>query len=188
MLYLIIILACSLLIILANSLPSLSPEILLNNTVAVSIGVIATVAIDGLSALVIRRLFPKAWFAPDSKPFRVSKKEHLFYNKFAIKRWKDKVPELGMFTGFDKGRVESISKIDYLERFLLEANFGVAIHLANGILGFLILFIPFCSSATIWIPIFTVNLILSLLPVAILRYNTYILHRLYTRSRLRNEN
>ena len=119
MLYLIIILACSLLIILANSLPSLSPEILLNNTIAVSIGVIVTVAIDGLSALAIRRLFPKAWFAPDAKAFHVSKKEHLFYNKFAIKRWKDKVPELGMFTGFDKGRVESISKSTILSAFYL---------------------------------------------------------------------
>jgi len=188
MLYLIIILACSLLIILANSLPSLSTEILLNNTIAVSIGVIATVAIDGLSALAIRRLFPKAWFAPDAKAFHVSKKEHLFYNKFAIKRWKDKVPQLGLFTGFDKGKVESISQSDYLERFLLEANFGVAIHLANGLLGFLILFIPPCASPAIWVPIFVVNLILSLMPVAILRYNTYILHRLYARSRLRNEN
>ena len=177
------ILISSAIIIFANSLPSLTLDLLLNNTVSVAVGVVAIIAIDGLSALIIRRLFPKSLFAPDVKIFRVSKKEHRFYNLFAIKRWKDKVPELGLFTGFDKGSVKSVGDKEYLERFLLEANYGVIIHLANGVLGFLILFIPMCSAPSIWIPIFAINLILSLMPFAILRYNTYILYRLYLRSK-----
>ncbi len=186
MLYLIIIFVSSLFIILANSISSFTPSLLLENTVSVLVGVSATVAIDGLSALIIRRLFPASWFAPDKSLFRVSKKEHLFYNKFAIKRWKDKVPQLGFFTGFDKGHIKSMSDSEYLARFLLEANYGVLIHLANAALGFLILFIPICSPVLIWIPIFTVNFILSLLPFTILRYNTYILYRLYRRSTVRS--
>lgn len=182
MLYLIVIVVCSAIIILCNSLPSFAPELLLSNTIGVAVGVVAIIALDGIEALIIRRLLPASLFAPDKKAFRVSKKEHNFYNRLEIKRWKEKVPELGIFTGFDKGQIKSISEKEYLSRFLLEANFGVAIHLANGVLGFLILFIPFCSAPSIWIPIFAVNLILSLMPVFILRYNTYILYRLYKRS------
>ncbi len=182
MLYLIIILACSAVIAFTNSLFPFSLTILLNNTICVAVGVIAIIAVDGISALIIRRLLPKKWFAPNVKLFRVSKKEHLFYNKFAIKRWKDKVPQLGLFTGFDKGSIKSVSETEYLERFLLEANYGAMIHLANAVFGFLIMFIPICSAPSIWIPIFAVNFVLSLMPFAILRYNTYILYRLYTRS------
>ena len=182
MLYLIVILACSAIIILCNSLPMLAPELLLSNTVGVAVGVVAIIALDGIEALMIRRLLPASLFTPDKKAFRVTKKEHNFYNKLGIKHWKEKVPELGIFTGFDKGEIKSISEKDYLSRFLLEANFGVAIHLANAVLGFFILFIPFCSAPSIWIPIFAVNFVLNLMPVFILRYNTYILYRLYKRS------
>ncbi len=182
MLYLIIILVCSAIIILCNSLQAPTPELLLSNTIGVAVGVVAIIALDGIEALFIRRLLPPSLFAPDRKAFKVTKKEHRFYTRIGIKHWKEKVPELGIFTGFDKGQIKSISEKEYLSRFLLEANFGVAIHLANGVLGFLILFIPFCSAPSIWIPIFAVNLILSLMPVFILRYNTYILYRLYKRS------
>ena len=188
MLYLIIILACSAIIILANCAPAFTPALLLDNTLAVAVGVAAVIAIDGIEALVIRRLMPKRLFSPDARLFRVSKAEHRFYNLFAIKQWKDKVPQLGLFTGFDKGRIKSMSEKEYLTRFLLEANYGVAIHLANAILGFLIFFIPLCSSPSVWIPIFAVNLVLSLMPFAILRYNTYILYRLYKRSQKRTTN
>ncbi|MBE6583831.1 MAG: hypothetical protein E7649_02440 [Ruminococcaceae bacterium] len=182
MLYLIVILSASAIIICANTLPSPSVDVLIKNSIAVAIGVVAIIAIDALSALIIRRLFPKRLFSPQVKLFSVTKKEHLFYNKFAIKHWKDRVPQLGIFTGFDKGKIKSISETQYLERFLLEANYGVAIHLANGILGFFIAFIPACSAPFVWIPIFAVNLILSLMPFAILRYNSYTLLRLYKRS------
>ena len=56
------------------------------------------------------------------------------------------------------------------------------IHLANAALGFLIAFIPFCSSPSIWIPVFAVNFILSLMPVAVLRYTNHTLVALYERS------
>lgn len=100
-----------------------------------------------------------------------------------IKAWKDKVPELGGFTDFHKDRLESQSDAAYLERFLIESNFGVIVHLVNGIFGVFILFIPFCSMPSVWIPVFIVNLILSLMPVAILRHTSYTLLRLYNRSR-----
>lgn len=145
------------------------------------LGVVAIIAIDGLSALIIRRLTPKSWYAPERKAFKVSKKERDFYRSIKIKKWKDKIPELGGFTGFHKDKLESSSDGAYLGRFILEANYGVVIHIANAILGFLIAFIPICSSPSIWVPIVAVNFVLSLLPVAILRYTSYTLHNLYAR-------
>ena len=147
--------------------------------------VIATAAIfaeDAISALAIRHLTPEKWYLPERKIFKVSKSERNFYNKLKIKAWKDYVPELGCFTSFHKDKLESRSNGDYLKRFLIESNYGVVIHLANALLGFVILFIPFCSSPAIWIPVFAVNFILSLLPVFILRHTSYTLLRLYRRS------
>lgn len=183
MLYLTVILAVSALVILFNSLPELSAGLLLSNATAVALGVAAVIIIDGTEALIIRRLLPSKIFSPDKKLFRVCRAEHNFYNKLGIKHWKDKVPELGIFTGFDKGNIKSTSDREYLSRFLLEANFGVVIHIVNAGTGFLIAALPLCSSPYIWLPIFITNLVLSLLPVFILRYNTHILYRLYLRSK-----
>jgi hypothetical protein len=130
---------------------------------------------------------PERWFAPDKKAFEVSKRECNFYRTVNVKFWIDKVPELGMFTGFSKSSLQSVGDGEYLSRFLIEANYGVVIHLVNGIFGFFIAFIRFCSKASIWIPVFAVNLFLSILPVMILRYNTYTLARLHKRSLKRQQ-
>lgn len=68
--------------------------------------------------------------------------------------------------------------------FLYQAAFayGVVIHICNAALGFLILLLPWCSAPAIGMPIALVNLILSLLPVAILRFNTAPLRNLHLRS------
>ena len=153
----------------------------------VVIGAVAVFAIDGVFAFAIRRLTPKRWYAPDVMLFRVGKKERNLYRSLKIKSWKDKIPELGGFTSFHKDKLESHSDAAYLERFIIEANYGVVIHLANAVLGFLIMFIPFCSAPGIWIPIFAVNFILSLLPVAVLRFTLYSLCNLYDRCK-RKEN
>lgn len=149
---------------------------------AVCIGAVAAFAIDGISAFILRRLTPKSWYRPNRRIFTVSKKEKNFYNKLKIKSWKDKVPELGGFTSFHKNELKSESDPVYLERFILEANYGVIIHIANALLGVLIVFIPFCNAPSVCIPVIVVNFILSILPVFILRYTSYTLLRLYNRS------
>ena len=169
-------------IIFGNSLPSLSPELLSGNAIAVAVGVVSIIAFDGITALVIRRLMPQRWFSAERGAFAVSYKEHKLYKKLRVKKWVRLVPELGIFTGFHKDKIQSTQDTKYLERFLLEANYGVAIHLVNAILGFVVAFIPICSAPSVWVPIFAVNFILGLMPVAILRYNSYTLRRLYLRS------
>ena len=162
--------------------PPVTPEKAGAALFATALGALAVFLIDAISALIIRRLTPKKLYLPSKKIFKVSKRERNFYRAIKIKAWKDHVPELGGFTSFHKDKLESNSDAEYLERFIIEANYGVVIHLANALLGFLILFIPFCSSPTIWIPIFAVNFVLSILPVFILRYTLYSLQNLYSRA------
>ena len=152
------------------------------NSINTVTGVVAIIAWDGLWAFLIRRALPRSWFMPGKKIFEVSKGEHKLYNKLKIKSWKDKVPELGGFTGFHKNELKSSQSAEYLARFIMETNFGVIIHLENAILGFAICFIPLCSAPSIWIPIFAVNFVLSMLPVFILRYTAYTLNRLYKKQ------
>lgn len=182
MFYIITIITGAIIIVLANTLSAFSPDLLLQNTVSTFIGVIAIIAADGILALIIRRLTPKAWYLPNRALFRVSKRERSFYSKLKIKKWKSYVPELGLFTGFSKSELQEAEDEKYLERFLIESNYGVIIHIANAVFGFVIAFIPICSSPSIWIPIFIVNFVLCLLPVAILRYTSHTLLKLYIRS------
>ena len=184
MFYLITILISALLIIIGNlAFLPFSWELAGSVSLSVAIGVVAVIAEDGLSALIIRRLTPKRWYHPDRRFFTVSRRERDFYNSIRIKKWKDLVPELGMFTGFSKSEVKITGGSTYLERFLTESNYGVIIHVSNAILGFVIMFLPWCSSPSVWIPIFIVNLILSMMPVTILRHTSYTLLRLYKRSK-----
>ena len=160
-------------------------------SINVVIGTVAVIAADGIGALIVRRLLPQKWFLPERRLFQVSKKEHNFYKAIKIKVWKDKVPELGMFTAFSKSEFKSSADKEYLKRFIVESNYGVICHLQNAICGFVILFIPylfegsfvqFPNPLSIWLPIFVVNFILSMLPVFILRYTTYTLTRLYNKQ------
>lgn len=184
MFYLTVILISMILIIAGNFLfaTSFSPSAFAGIALSVVIATLSIFALDGISALLIRRLTPEKWYTPGRKIFKVLKGEKNFYSRLRIKKWKDKVPEWGGFTNFHKDKLESPTNTDYLKRFLIESNYGVIIHLANAVFGFLIAFIPFCSSPTIWIPVFAVNLVLSLMPVAVLRYISYTLLRLYERS------
>ena len=149
---------------------------------SVTLSAIAVFIIDAISALAVRRLTPQIWYLPGRRIFSVSKNERNFYNKLKITSWKDLVPELGGFTSFHKDKLVSISDRKYLKQFIVEANYGVIIHLANALLGVFIAFIPCCNSPSVWIPVFAVNFILSILPVIILRHTSYTLLRLYNRG------
>ena len=184
LLYTLVISICTVIIILANYLASgnLAPSNFLHLSIDTVVGVIGIIAWDGLMAFLIRRLLPMSWFSPGKKLFRVSKKEKKFYQIIKIKSWKDKIPELGGFTSFHKNELSSSNDIEYLKRFIVESNYGVIIHIENALLGFLIFLIPLCSAPSIWIPIFAVNFVLSMLPVFVLRYVTYTLNRLYNKQ------
>ncbi|MBQ9132576.1 MAG: hypothetical protein IJX62_08940 [Clostridia bacterium] len=145
------------------------------------LGVAAVFAIDGLMAFVTRRL-PERWFLPEARLFSVGKWEKDLYRRTRINAWKKYVPEWGCFTGFHKDKMQSPDDSAYLGRFLLESNYGVAGHLAGALLGFLLLLIPPLRPLTVALPVAVINMILSLLPTMILRFNTPALRRLYRRT------
>ena len=184
LLYILVISISTVIIILSNFFGSGNLELnnLLHLSIDTVIGVIAVIAWDGLMAFLIRRALPMSWFSPGKKIFNVSKKEKKFYQSIKIKSWKDKIPELGGFTSFHKNELSSSNDVEYLKRFIIESNYGVIIHVENALLGFMIFLIPMCSAPSIWIPIFAVNLVLSMLPVFVLRYVTHTLNRLYEKQ------
>lgn len=146
---------------------------------AVLINVVAVIAVDGLFAFLIRRL-PEKWFGHERRFFQVSAKEKKFYEKLKIRKWKDKVPELGQFTNFHKNKVAEPRNNVYLERYMLEAAYGEVIHLAGCFLGFVIIFFyPLKYWLCFGFPVAVINLIMNILPYFILRYNFYKIKVLY---------
>lgn len=139
--------------------------------------VIASFIIDGLVAFIGRRL-PKKWMDPNKKIFHTSDKEMKFYEKIGVRKWKDKVPELGGFTSFHKNKLSDPWNNEYVERYMLEACYGVIIHLFSPFFGFLIVLLDYKMYTgwswmwlTIMIPVAIVNAVLIVAPAFILKYN-----------------
>ena len=194
--YILIIVISAIIIILANTF--CVPFEWLNlmwNSINTVISVIAVIAVDGIGATIVRRALPEKWFMPHKRIFQVSKKEHNFYKAIKIKSWKDKVPELGGFTSFHKNELKSTSDKGYLERFIIEVNYGVICHLENALFGFVIFLIPMLpingtyifTEMSIWIPVCAVNFVLSMLPVFILRHTNHTLVKLYNKQLKKEE-
>lgn len=156
---------------------------------AVWVSVLAEVAINAIAATVIRRALPKKWFAHDKKIFTVSAKEKKFYEKLKIRKWKDRVPELGMFTNFSKSEIADPHNPAYLERFMLEACYGEAIHFVLPFLCFLVLLVYPKYWYCIGLPVAIVGVFMNVPSLFILRYNSYKMEILYksTLKRLARE-
>ncbi|MBQ8427943.1 MAG: hypothetical protein IJX18_01665 [Clostridia bacterium] len=145
------------------------------------LSILIVLIIDALTATVARLLPPPK----DGKFFEVSQKEKNRYEKWHIRKWKDRVPEIGQFTGFRKNKLDDPKSAAYLERFLLESRYGEIGHLASCVTGALI-FLPQLIPVFPfywWIAcaaVFVVNVLLNLPSYFILRYNYYklkILHK-----------
>jgi hypothetical protein len=181
LLYCVIILLCMVLICAANLL-FLSPVAAGGAWAvlgAVTGSTLAVIVLDGLLAFLIRRL-PAPWFSGKKRLFLASRRECRFYVRLGIRQWKDKIPELGVFTGFHKNKVSRPEDNAYIARFILECNYGTVIHLTGALLGFLIVFLcPLAYAPWVGIPVAVVNFILNLLPTFALRYNVPKLEALY---------
>ncbi len=177
--YIGIIVGANLLIILINAL--FSDIALWQSFLFPPVATVTVIAVDGIGAFLSRR-FPEKCFVPE-KTLAVSEAERKLLRKLGVKRWKDKVPELGGFTSFHKDHLESPSDKDYLAKFLLESNYGIVCHAVNVVTGFLIIPIPFCGPLSVTLPVAVVNAFLSFLPILILRYNNAALYRAYKRAK-----
>jgi len=179
--YVSVILIASFIIGLMNGLFAFSAysENVWNIVLCVAVSVVAAILIDSVFATVIRWILPKRWFAADKKRFAAGKRECRFYEKIGIKKWKDKVIELGAFTGFRKNRIADPANNLYIARYISEANYGIVVHIACVFCGYLVCFIFPAHWYSVGLPVGFVNMVLNALPLMILRYNLPKLHTLY---------
>lgn len=146
-------------------------------------------ALDGFWAIVINKM-PNKWFGVDNSLYRVSEWERDLYKRLKVRRWKDKVWELGGLGGFSKKVLLEPDNPAYIERFIIECNKGVLTHRLSYPVGFLaMLTLPNACAFTIALPVAIVNLFLNILPTLALRYNTPMLQaalkRLKRKERVR---
>lgn len=146
---------------------------------SVAISVVAAILIDSVFATIVRWVLPKNWFSLDKKRFEAGRRERRFYEILGIKKWKDKVIELGVFTGFRKNRIAEPANNEYIRRYITEANYGVVVHIACLFCGYLVCFLFPAHRYSIGIPVGFVNMMLNFFPLMILRYNLPKLHSLY---------
>ena len=129
-------------------------------------------ALDGLIALVINKM-PDKLFGVNNPLYRVSKKELKLYKALKVRKWKDKIWELGGLGGFSKKHLVHPDSSAYIEQFIIECNKGVLTHRLSYPIGFFpMCFIPGVCAFTIALPVAIVNLFLNILPTIVLRYNT----------------
>ncbi len=140
-------------------------------------------ALDGFIAILINKM-PNKWFGVDKAAYNVSIREQELYKKLKVRRWKDRVWELGGLGGFSKKSLKEPTNPEYIERFIIECNKGVLTHRLSYPIGFLaMLTLSGICSLTIALPVACVNLFLNVLPTLVLRYNTPKLHSVLTRMK-----
>ena len=135
------------------------------------IGVLAVVLIDGIVAFLSHKL-PKKIINPFSKMFAVSKAERHFYEKLKIKKWKDKLLDLGFLCGFRKNKILNPTDKNYILRYLNECVYGEICHIVSIFCSIGVFFIfgsKFLLSLSL--PLFLVNALLNIMPTFALRYN-----------------
>lgn len=121
--------------------------------------------------LVLVRLTPKKFYSFRNPLFHVFKFENKIYEFFKIRRWKNKIPELGSLANFKKDKIYNPKDKEYIKQFIVETCYAEATHSISMIWGFLCLaFIPAQYRLIIGFPIATINGFLHFLPSIIQRY------------------
>ena len=144
--------------------------------------VILVIIIDGLTASIIHHL-PKKWFDYNKLYLRTYNWERKFFNFIKIKKWKDKIPEIGALTcDFGKDKINEINNPDYIYDFIIETGYAEIIHNLSCLLGFLLIIIlPHKYWYFISLPIAIINVGFNILSALIQRYNRPKLVILYKR-------
>ena len=177
MVYLIIILVCSIIIYIPNAIANVANSNLpwVYYLLAVWIYIFASVLVDGLVAFVVRRL-PAKWMNPKKGMILTRDWELKLFNKIHVASWKKFMPDLGMFTKFQKGKIADPLNNEYIDRYILEASYGVVIHYLSVPFSALVLLLGLIqpdnlATWTVGVPVMVVNMVLILLPALTLKYN-----------------
>ncbi len=153
------------------------------NIIFVFGSVILVIVIDGITAALIHKL-PKEKMNPEHFPEK--KGEKRFFETIRIKKWKDKIPEIGELTcDFSKGEIKDPNNPEYILMFLQEMGYAEVIHFVSTIVGFLIV-LPFIFDyhiiLAVGLPVAVINVFYNLLSAWIQRFNRPKLYRVYQRK------
>lgn len=188
-LYICIIVFASVLLVVINALFGLFALNL--NLLTISLwtvlGVVLSIALDGVAALLVRAVSSKINI--DSKFFAERKGERKFYMDLNIKKWKDSIPEMGkVLKFFDKTTVPKEVDGNYFKKFILETCLAEVMHVISILLApLLIIILPIRFALRISLPIVLVNIFLNILPVMVQRYNRPKLRIAYSRQLKKEE-
>ncbi len=143
--------------------------------------------IDLLLAIIVNK-FPEKWFEPKKKIFRIFNWEKSFYEHIGVKHFKDHVPELGKFKGFEKNTIQDPNNPEYIHKYMVECCYGEVVHILGIIIGFVTIFCcPFDLWLFISLPVSVINAFMCALPHFTLRYNRKKLEKLYEALEKRNK-
>ncbi len=134
---------------------------------------------------ILTRALPKKCFDPYNKNFKVSQNEMKRLEKIGIKKWKDRVPEMGQYlVSFDKTKISNPNDSTYTYRFISETCYAEVMHGIQVVVSFWIIVLPWPISSgwLIGLPVALVSSFLHLLPVLIQRYNRAKLIRIYEKQ------
>lgn len=130
------------------------------------------VLLPSLFVAIIIRLLPKSWFDYNKIIYHVSEKEKNFLVKIGIRRWKDKIPDLGGIVHFKKSNLVDSQNPKYLKKFITETCYGEMLHIFCIISAFLsLLFVPNQLLLSKALPIALIYSFLNIPSILIQRYN-----------------
>ena len=142
--------------------------------------------LDGAVAFTVR-MTPDRLYGIDNPLFHITEWEKELYKRLRVRSWKDKVWELGGLGGFSKKSMASTNDPEYIKKFIVECNRGVATHRLSYPVGFVaMLTLKGTCVFAVALPVALVNLYLNILPTLVLRYNTPKLKTLYERLLKKN--
>ena len=134
-------------------------------------GIVYEFLVDLIVAIIIKKT-PNKWYSSDKKIFNVPNWYKHFAESLKVKKWKDKILELGSYGGFSKRKIENPKELDYVNTFLTEINKVIITHYVILPVGFTLLFVlPARFILTVLLPIALVNAFLNVLPIIVLKYN-----------------
>ena len=150
------------------------------------LGVFASAAaafgIDALVAVIVR-WYPEEKIDPFSGYFAARGWERKCYVRLGIRRWKDRIPEMGgLLAHFSKKQVADRHDNAYLLKFMRETCYAEVMHLISIPAGFLILLL--FPRYILWfgLPVAAVNALLQIMPVLVQRYVRPFLAATYRRN------
>ncbi len=149
----------------------------------VLISLIVVIGVNVLFASLTRLLLPKN-VNPYAKIFKVHKWETKLYLFLGVRKWKDKIPELGkLLVGFDKSKIANTHDNDLIMKFMQETIYAEVMHSLSAIFSITALFTDIKLCFLFSLPMVIASLIINVMPIIIQRYNRPKLMLLYDRNK-----